>query len=130
MSELGLPLFPLPPPPEYATIRVLIENRRPRVSATEDQSLARIRRIAETYRGAEWALNYESAEAAWSMRITPPAGEPDDQDGDTPGTTFRLFRSERAPVFAMRCDELEVIAEALEHWHARVLMRLPSQPNE
>lgn len=103
---------------------------------TADALVQRIRVVSDYYRGASWQLLYDSDEGGyWSYKLSP---QP--QDGDEePSVSFnplaamimQRVETTPTPIFGMRCAELSVIAEALEHWHATVLARSgPQNPEE
>lgn len=97
----------------------------------------RIRVVSDYYRGANWQLFYDSDQGGnWSYKLTTP---PEPADEEAPGIEddpLRFIQAVRGaaqtpdPVFGMRCAELGVIAEALEHWHATVLARSGRQNPE
>lgn len=89
---------------------------------------ARIATVSRYYRGANWQLFYDSDDNGnWSYKLTIPHVEPQEYDVENDPMAFINAVKQRVqapdPVFGMRCAELSVIAEALEHWHATVLAR-------
>lgn len=100
--------------------------------ATNPDLLTRIRNICEVYRGGKWSLFYDSDDGGfWSLQLKSPPEEHHDAEPrmlQTPmGFSINVGPPEDYPIFSMRCQELEVIAEAIEHWHASVQMREPRQ---
>lgn len=91
-------------------------------------ALTRCRNVCEFYRGGAWQLFFDSDDGGyWSLSLkSPPEAdhEPEPQMTTTPfGMSIRMGPPPDYPIFSMRCQDLEVIAEALEHWHASVQMR-------
>jgi hypothetical protein len=91
---------------------------------TEDGLLTRIATVCNYYRGAEWELLFTSSEGGfWSLKLTSPQAE--DEQVEAVGPMMRMIYGTTSsyPIFAIRCQELDVVAEALEHWHAGVLAK-------
>lgn len=87
--------------------------------------LERIRVVCDYYRGGTWTLQFESEDGGyWSLTLRSPAEEGQEEKPPVP-TIFGMMMSgpPNYPIFAIRCTQLEVIAEALEHWHSSVLAR-------
>lgn len=87
----------------------------------DDSLIDRIAAVSNVYRGGHYHLNYCSEEGGnWAYAL-----EPNPQvDDDLPPALAQIFgqATQGAPIFAMRCQHLEVIAEALESWHAKTLV--------
>lgn len=89
----------------------------------DDECLRRIQTICSYHDLATWMLQYSSDDDSWGFTLTQPQEHvEEDQVAETPfGIVRRYTRSE--PVFAMRCQSLIVLAEALEHWQAHILTK-------
>lgn len=90
--------------------------------------LTRVSNVCNYYRGASWQLAFDSGDGGfWSLRLTSPPEADHQPEATSHSTPFGLVMSFGAPadypIFAMRCQSLEVVAESLEHWHASVLSR-------
>jgi len=104
---------------------------------SDDKLFRRIKIVSDYYRGAVYQMLYDSEDGGyWSYKLTvppPPAEEVEEVQEFDPTQMINAIRGVRQPdpVFGMRCAELSVIAEALEHWHATVLARSgPQNPEE
>lgn len=83
--------------------------------------IERVQNIAAHYGEAiTWGMSYSSKEDSWSV-----AFYGTDDEGDKERGAFLIFSNRSEPIFAMRCENLTVVVEALEHWHAGVLQRDP-----
>lgn len=87
--------------------------------------LTRIKRVCEFYRGATWALAFDSSDGGfWSLKLLSPPEEGHQGEIHEHPLGFMVRTAPPDyPIFAMRCQELEVIAEAIEAWHSKVVMR-------
>lgn len=91
----------------------------------DDILLQRIANVCNYYRGATWRLSYTSAEGGtWALMLeaTPPPDAPAEAESMHPFLPMIFVRSDE-PVFAIRCHNLEVVATAVEHWHASTLTK-------
>jgi hypothetical protein len=87
-----------------------------------DSLLNRIFTVCMYYRGAHWQLNYDSADGGfWNLVLANPEKEEDEPETMRVGP-FMMVKAHE-PIFAIRCQGLEVVAEAVEHWHSSVLAR-------
>lgn len=86
-----------------------------------DRLLERIATVCGEHEG-NWVLHFASESGgAWSMTLSgPPAEETEMRPTAIP---FIMKQIEEEPIFAMKCQELEVIVVALEHWHAASAIR-------
>lgn len=93
----------------------------------DDQLLTRIANVSNYYRGAIWQLSFTSPNGGtwgYSLESGPP---PEEGAEELPPFMARIFYGPRGrpsdePIFAMRCQILEVICESLENWHAKTLI--------
>lgn len=91
----------------------------------EDNLLKRIASVANYYPGARWGLAFDSNEGGeWSCSIVSASSMREEGSDDPIDHLIAHVTQQRtSPVFAMRCSSLEVIAVALEHWHAATLAK-------
>jgi hypothetical protein len=89
----------------------------------DDECLRRIQTIAAYHDLADWRLQYTSDDDSWAFTLTLPIEEAEEHSQEVmPGLQLRM-QMPSAPVFAMRCQSLVVLAEALEHWQAHLLTK-------
>lgn len=84
----------------------------------DDECLRRIQTICSYHDLAEWRLQYTSEDNSWGFTLTVPLEEPQQEVEETPFGMSMMLKTHHAPSFAMRCQSLVVLAEALEHWQA------------
>lgn len=90
-----------------------------------DALLDRISTVCNYYRGGSWTLQFDSEDGGyWGLQLRSPAEEGHEDPPPVPTLLGMMSQTTpNYPIFAMRCQELTVIAEALEHWHSSVLSR-------
>lgn len=89
----------------------------------DDECLRRIQTVCSYHDLADWRLQYTSDDDAWGFTLQLPNQEDSEETQEVMQGLHLRMQMPAPPVFAMRCQSLVVLAEALEHWQAHLLTK-------